>query len=156
MTTSLLAATPRLLSQLPRLQARALLELHALEVGPLLETVGEGVAVRGGLGGRLDALEAEATALRHAGFEKLVRWLRHRRPTEPERPSICHGDFHAFNLLFEPGRLTGVIGWASAHVGDPVLDLGVVRAQLRISQMPVAGLPGALVHAVQHPVQGVD
>ncbi len=148
---ALLLAVPRLVTLLPRLQARALLQLHALDPEPLLAGLDAAGVPRERirLETRLEQLEADADELRHPGLTALVHWLRVKRPPEPGRPSICHGDFHAFNLLFEPGRLSGVIDWTSVRVADPALDLGVVRAQLQISQLPVARIPGPLVHAVQ-------
>ncbi len=153
---ALLLAVPRLVTRLPRLQADALLQLHALDPEPLLrELDAAGVArAQVSLETRLAALEAEADELKHTGLSALLRWLRAKRPPEPERPSICHGDFHAFNLLFEPGRLAGVIDWTGTRIADPALDLGVIRAQLQISQLPVARIPGRLVHGVQKRLLG--
>jgi aminoglycoside phosphotransferase (APT) family kinase protein len=39
-----------------------------------------------------------------------------------------HGDLLAGNLLLEGGRLTGVIDWGGAGVGDPACDLIVAWA----------------------------
>jgi len=148
---ALLLAVPRLVTLLPRLQAQTLLQLHALDPEPLLAGLdAAGIArTKIHLETRLQDLEADADALKHEGLAALAHWLRAQRPPEPERPSICHGDFHAFNLLFEPGRLSGVIDWTGARIADPALDLGVIRAQLHISQLPVARVPGRLVHAAQ-------
>ena len=38
-------------------------------------------------------------------------------------PVWLHGDLLAGNLLFQNGRLTGVIDWGCAGVGDPACDL---------------------------------
>lgn len=40
------------------------------------------------------------------------------------RPVLVHGDLVSDRVLVEPGRVTGVIDFANAHVGDPALDLG--------------------------------
>lgn len=37
---------------------------------------------------------------------------------------LCHGDFQPGNLLFDNGRLTGIIDWELSHIGDQMLDLG--------------------------------
>ena len=49
--------------------------------------------------------------------------LRHRLPA-PGRLAICHGDFQPSNFLCADGRVTGVIDWENAHIGDPREELG--------------------------------
>ncbi len=144
---ALLLGLRTLLRDLPRVQARALLELHALDPAPLERSLDP--ARRPTLDARLDLLEAESAATSWAPLRELVDWLRLKRPPDPPRVSICHGDFHVFNLIFEGPRIRGVVDWTGASLADPHLDLGVVRAQLRISQLPVDGLPGRLVHGCQ-------
>lgn len=41
------------------------------------------------------------------------------------RPSLIHGDFGGSNILFDPAtmRVSGVIDWDSAGLGDPAIDL---------------------------------
>lgn len=51
-----------------------------------------------------------------------VRWLERNLPP-PAAPRLIHGDFRLGNLLVEQGRLTGVLDWELAHLGDPHEDL---------------------------------
>ena len=51
-----------------------------------------------------------------------VRWLERNLPP-PVAPRLIHGDFRLGNLLVEQGRLTGVLDWELAHLGDPHEDL---------------------------------
>jgi aminoglycoside phosphotransferase (APT) family kinase protein len=44
-------------------------------------------------------------------------------PPWPGRPIWTHGDLLRGNLLLRDGRLTGVIDWSGAGVGDPAADL---------------------------------
>jgi aminoglycoside phosphotransferase (APT) family kinase protein len=45
---------------------------------------------------------------------------------EWERPQVwIHGDLDARNLLVEDGRVSAVIDWGSAGVGDPACDVMV-------------------------------
>jgi hypothetical protein len=37
--------------------------------------------------------------------------------------SLCHGDLKAAHIFVEAGRLTGVIDWGDAVVGDPLWDI---------------------------------
>lgn len=49
-------------------------------------------------------------------------------PPEPaNRPGLLHGDYWPGNLLWEDGRLTGVVDWEETAVGDPLADLAIAR-----------------------------
>lgn len=51
-----------------------------------------------------------------------LRWLEANLPP-PTTPQLVHGDFRLGNLMFEHGRLTGVLDWELAHLGDWHEDL---------------------------------
>lgn len=51
-----------------------------------------------------------------------LRWLEANIPP-PLPPRLVHGDFRLGNLMFEHGRLTGVLDWELAHLGDWHEDL---------------------------------
>jgi len=51
-----------------------------------------------------------------------LRWLEANIPP-PVAPSLVHGDFRLGNLMFEQGRVTGVLDWELAHLGDGHEDL---------------------------------
>ncbi len=51
-----------------------------------------------------------------------LRWLEQHIPA-PCPPRLVHGDFRLGNLLVDDGRLTGVLDWELAHLGDPHEDL---------------------------------
>lgn len=51
-----------------------------------------------------------------------LRWLEANIPP-PVPPRLVHGDFRLGNLMFEQGRLTGVLDWELAHLGDWHEDL---------------------------------
>jgi aminoglycoside phosphotransferase (APT) family kinase protein len=44
-------------------------------------------------------------------------------PASDERPSLVHGDVGAGNFMVEDGRVTAMIDWELAHVGDPHEDM---------------------------------
>lgn len=50
------------------------------------------------------------------------RWLETNLPAAVA-PRLVHGDFRLGNLLVEGGRLTGVLDWELAHLGDPHEDM---------------------------------
>jgi len=51
-----------------------------------------------------------------------LRWLEANLPP-PVPPRLVHGDFRLGNLMFAQGRLTGVLDWELAHLGDWHEDL---------------------------------
>jgi len=51
-----------------------------------------------------------------------VRWLEDNLPS-PVPPRLVHGDFRLGNLLVDGSRLSGVLDWELAHLGDPFEDL---------------------------------
>ena len=62
----------------------------------------------------------------HGGDRPIVAlglgWLRANLPS-PVAPRLLHGDFRIGNLMTEGGRLTGVLDWELAHLGDYHEDL---------------------------------
>ncbi|HET9204638.1 MAG TPA: phosphotransferase family protein [Burkholderiaceae bacterium] len=44
-------------------------------------------------------------------------------PASPA-PGLVHGDYQPGNVLYEQGRLMGVIDWELASIGSPLLDVG--------------------------------
>jgi aminoglycoside phosphotransferase (APT) family kinase protein len=64
--------------------------------------------------------------------EFAVGFLRERYPGEPSRLVVVHGDAGPGNLLWDGERITAMLDWELAHVGDPMDDLAFlsVRAAL--------------------------
>ncbi len=60
----------------------------------------------------------------YPGFEYGFRWLAERIELAGERHSLVHGDFRNGNILVGADGLKGVLDWESAHLGNPVADLG--------------------------------
>ncbi|MFA9271657.1 MAG: phosphotransferase family protein, partial [Baekduiaceae bacterium] len=78
----------------------------------------------------------------HPVFDLAFRRLEATRPPAGET-TVVHGDFRLGNLLVEESRLTGVLDWELAHLGDPASDLGwlCVRAwRFGRPDRPAAGL----------------
>jgi aminoglycoside phosphotransferase (APT) family kinase protein len=46
---------------------------------------------------------------------------------DPGMSTVVHGDAGPYNLLVDGDRLTAVLDWEFAHVGDPAEDLGIAR-----------------------------
>jgi len=56
-------------------------------------------------------------------MSSLFGWL-HRHLPEPSRVSLVHGDLRPGNFLYQGQRVTGLLDWEMAHLGDPIEDLG--------------------------------
>jgi aminoglycoside phosphotransferase (APT) family kinase protein len=60
-------------------------------------------------------------------MEPVMAWLAAERP-EPRRVAMLHQDYKFDNVMFaprDPGRMTAVLDWEMATVGDPLADLGL-------------------------------
>jgi aminoglycoside phosphotransferase (APT) family kinase protein len=61
-------------------------------------------------------------------FDEIGDWLEVNRPAQGP-PAILHGDFHLDNCLIAAGpppRVSAIIDWELATVGDPLVDLGLL------------------------------
>jgi aminoglycoside phosphotransferase (APT) family kinase protein len=52
-----------------------------------------------------------------------IRYLRRNPPPPPERIAVVHADYRTGNFLYEGDRITAVLDWEMAHLGDPHEDL---------------------------------
>ncbi|WP_298283919.1 phosphotransferase [Novosphingobium sp.] len=98
--------------------AQAMARIHALDTAGL------------GFLPRLDpaeGVEGLARQFADAGGDRPLialglAWLRRHLPP-PADPVVVHGDFRIGNLMVDQGRLSGVIDWELAHLGDGHEDL---------------------------------
>lgn len=61
-------------------------------------------------------------------FDQVGDWLEGNRPAQGT-PAILHGDFHLDNCLISagpPARVSAIIDWELATIGDPLVDLGLL------------------------------
>jgi aminoglycoside phosphotransferase (APT) family kinase protein len=54
-------------------------------------------------------------------------WARVECAKDAGSVAVVHGDAGPYNVLVEADRLTAVLDWEFVHVGDPAVDLGIVR-----------------------------
>jgi aminoglycoside phosphotransferase (APT) family kinase protein len=54
----------------------------------------------------------------------MIRRLRRNPPPPSARVSAVHGDYRTGNFLHHQGKITAVLDWEMAHIGDPHEDLG--------------------------------
>ena len=69
-----------------------------------------------------DQLARTPTARRLGDLEPLWTWLLAHRPPDEDQ-TIVHGDFGFHNLLITADRVTAVLDWELATIGDPLVDL---------------------------------
>jgi len=71
------------------------------------------------------ATYAEAGFNRDPVLEEAFWWLRDNAPRDA-RPGLVHGDFRIGNMLIDSGRVSAILDWELAYVGDVRFDLGYV------------------------------
>ena len=61
-----------------------------------------------------------------AAMTDLAAWLAAHLPGESSAPSLIHNDFKFDNVIFDTDvtRITGILDWEMATLGDPLMDLG--------------------------------
>lgn len=116
----LMFADPELV---PELLGQTHAELHLLDPQPLIQAFAKLNinAYSYSLKARLDWLQSKAD--QHHWLAAGCQWLQENRPFEPEKLSVCHGDFHPLNILIKDGKVTGVLDWGGFSIADPVFDI---------------------------------
>jgi aminoglycoside phosphotransferase (APT) family kinase protein len=117
--------------------------LHSLDVStlelpafPAVTTVSDAVRAE------LDELErvlAERGGEPDPALAFSLRWLRRRLPEDDRPPVLVQGDTGPGNFLYERGRVTAVVDWELAHLGDPMDDIAWLS--LRATQEPFGDFP---------------
>jgi aminoglycoside phosphotransferase (APT) family kinase protein len=129
----------------PGLLGQTHAELHNIDPAPLMETLREkGIDDDGyRLESRFHWLEGKGREL--PWLRQAVDWLLDNRPPEPERLSVCHGDYHPLNILYADGKVTGVLDWGGFSIADPAYDVGntVVLITIALKHLAASmdGLP---------------
>lgn len=63
-------------------------------------------------------------------FALVLDWLEEHVPADSETQVLVHGDFGLHNILFSDGRLSGLLDWERAHLGNPAEDLAYLKPSL--------------------------
>jgi aminoglycoside phosphotransferase (APT) family kinase protein len=90
----------------------------------------------------LDAVVAARGGAPDAGLALTLTWLRANVPDHDGPVVLVQGDTGPGNFLYEGGRVTAVLDWELAHLGDPMDD--VAWLSLRAAQEPFTHLPDRL------------
>jgi aminoglycoside phosphotransferase (APT) family kinase protein len=108
------------------------IRLHQLLAEPLLRAVTT-VGIDAGaitFEGQLARLRTIVERSALTGLEPRLCLVRCRRPPQPRKVVICHGDFHPLNILADKNQPTGVIDWTSAVIAEPAMDVGSAIANI--------------------------
>lgn len=113
--------------------AQRLAHLHGLRWGELPDLP---VKPRGFL---LDGLNEAAETLGNPELRGILDWLEPRAAHVPELPhTVTHGDYTLHNVLAEGTQIAAILGWESAAIADPRLDVGYSSAALATYGLPLA------------------
>jgi aminoglycoside phosphotransferase (APT) family kinase protein len=85
-------------------------------------------------------------------LEFFIRWVARRRPRQCDRLALICADSGQF--MFQDGRVTALLDFELAHLGDPVLDLAAL--QLRDTSEPFGDLGAALRRYAEITGEAID
>jgi aminoglycoside phosphotransferase (APT) family kinase protein len=71
-------------------------------------------------------------------LDYVLTWLGRNAPPA-EAVVLVHGDFKPGNALIEGARITAKLDWETAHLGDPLEDLGWITNPVRKREHQIAG-----------------
>lgn len=116
------AARLRLASALPELLARVhRIDVQKLRLTEILPSSSDPAAAElRHWTAQLDAVELEP----QPALRATIAWLQRHIPPPPPRICLIHGDFRPANVLVDNGRVSALLDWELAHLGDPHDDLG--------------------------------
>ena len=86
--------------------------------------------------------EAEYRRVRlepHPELDYVLAWLRQGAP-EAEAIVLVHGDFKPGNALISGEHISAKLDWETAHLGDPLEDLGWMTNPVRKREHQIAGV----------------
>lgn len=67
-----------------------------------------------------------------------LAWLRQRAP-RPQAVVLVHGDFKPGNVLLVDNTISAMLDWETAHLGDPLEDLGWITNPPRAREQQIPG-----------------
>lgn len=133
---SFFGATAKVSPELGDALAGIAASLHTLEplaelgdlasfIKPELWGLSRGEAARRYIAGWRDYYLAESHTPSPA-LLAIYGWLLENVPNRSEPAALVHGDVGFNNFLFDEGKLSAVLDWEFAHIGDPAEELGYI------------------------------
>jgi aminoglycoside phosphotransferase (APT) family kinase protein len=74
----------------------------------------------------------------HPELEVVVAWLRSHAPTS-QATVLVHGDFKPGNALMQGDEVHVMLDWETAHLGDPLEDIGWITNPVRAREHQIPG-----------------
>ena len=74
----------------------------------------------------------------HPELEVVVAWLRTHAPTS-QATVLVHGDFKPGNALMQGDEVHVMLDWETAHLGDPLEDIGWITNPVRAREHQIPG-----------------
>ncbi len=84
------------------------------------------------------AIYEDMRLVRDPVIDEAYAWVRQREP-EPVAPCLVHGDYRIGNCLIDGQRITGILDWELAFVGDPRFDLGYISLEYHAGKFAAPG-----------------
>jgi aminoglycoside phosphotransferase (APT) family kinase protein len=121
---------------LPHILAKLQLGLHKLDATHLLGILDDLAIDTSTMSPKalLSRIGEVAIATNEPDLLAIKSWLDDNWPTQPQTPTICHGDLHPNNILFHDQKVTGLIDWGNVMFTHPEFDVAITR--LTISSGP--------------------
>lgn len=135
--------TPAARAALANALVDTMADLHTLDVASVAEVCDRrpvDAHVNRIVGQFEDAIEA--TGHEPPRFRRVADWLQANVPAET-RTALVHGDYRPGNVLFagaDQPRVTGVLDWETAFLGDPLTELGYLLLRWRDAGDPTPSL----------------
>lgn len=129
---------PRVMARWPQILVEVAQRLHAADASSVLNAADAHGIDRTALSLRrhVDFVETRFASFGGSGVSAALAWLGRNEPAPPRSPSVAHGDLWPANVLVRRRRLTGLVDWDRAGVGDPALDIGFACAGLALMPAP--------------------
>jgi aminoglycoside phosphotransferase (APT) family kinase protein len=131
--------------------------LHAIDAPAVLETVrahlpGLAAGADDGVSAGLRGWEERLGERGVTDLDPVFAWLAEHRP-EAGGVAVCHGDLHPLNVLMNDGRVSGVIDWADARIGDPAYDVARTSVLMRHGPLQHSALRRLAINVVRHSLE---
>ena len=113
----------------PKILDRLHTELHSIDPSTLMNmiTPENGGTIRYSITEYLDEFIRKNN---HTRLFPALEWVQDNRP--PSEPSvICHGDFHAENILWDNDSVSAVLDWGAFRFEEPAWDVAYIITKFR-------------------------
>lgn len=96
-----------------------------------LEILSASDQTKGTMGTWLERISLELSPSGMERYKSGERWLRENMWV-PNRPVVCHGDFHPQNILIHRGVVSGVVDWETACLCDSEFEFAFIKTYASI------------------------